>query len=189
MAFDSSQQSTQDEPDPTQEEATGSEQQHKKPRSEGQSEPESRKKRKDRVALTKVIGQEVRKTKAAKTDECQTQLANRSAVPPTKAAIRSSSEPPPSTAGSGYGRIHRSHKRCRLSDEITFCWHCGYWMAKKSERLSTQCEPAGLSSHQRSMREKLRLGFYPQAFNGAVKLWRNGTSTTKPVPIEWIDLA
>ena len=62
-------------------------------------------------------------------------------------------------------------------------------MAKKSQRLSAQCEPAGLSSHQRSMRDKLRLGFYPQAANGTVKWWRNGTSTTKPVPIEWIDLA
>ena len=136
------------------------------------------------------ISSDVKKVKAAKTEEYQIQLARRTVAPPPKAATRASSTPASGISGTGYSRIHPSHKRCRLNGEVIFCWKCGYFMVHKSQNLQLPCDPdpSSMTSHQRSMRDnKLRKGLYPQAKDGRVKTWKDGTSTSKPVPIEWLD--
>ena len=63
-------------------------------------------------------------------------------------------------------------------------------MINKSQNLHKPCDPdpAKMTSHQRSMRDnKLRKGLYPQARDGKLKEWKDGTCTSKPVSIEWLD--
>ena len=62
-------------------------------------------------------------------------------------------------------------------------------MKNKSQKLQDECDLSQLSSFQKSMRNKLRKGFYPQNVGGAVKKWKDGTSTENAVVVEPLDPA
>ena len=185
-AFDCSQVSTQQEPPGSQEGPPLAEE----PEAKKGKWSKDNKKRKNTADLIREISSEIKKTKAAKITEYQSQLDKRTAGAQTPAATNTSNEPATSSSGMGYSRIDPSHKRCRLNGEIVFCWNCGYWMVKKSQNLQKRCDPdpTKITSHQKSMRDnKLRKGLYPQAKCGKVAQWKDGACTTKPVPIEWLD--
>lgn len=190
LAFDSSQQCTQEEPPQTQPEESAASKAAKL-HHDAQGEQTVKKKRKHAAELLSEINKECKRAKAARTEEYRAQLDKRTAAPPTKAATTiSSSKPAAEISGTGYSRIHPSHKRCRLNGEVIFCWNCGYFMINKSQNLHKPCDPdpAKMTSHQRSMRDnKLRKGLYPQARDGKLKEWKDGTCTSKPVSIEWLD--
>ena len=147
-----------------------------------------KKKRKNTTKLMSEVSIEVKKVKAAKTEEYQAQLATRTAAPPTKAASRASSAPATGISGTGYDRIHPSHKRCRFNGEVVFCWECGYWMVNKSQNLSKPCDPdfATMTANQKSIRDyKLRKCLHPTPT--AVARWKDGACTSKLVPLERLD--
>ena len=128
----------------------------------------------------------MRKTEAAKKEEYEAQLKQRTAGPSTKAATWTLSVSRNDIAGKGYDRIHHSHKRCRLNGEVFFCWECGYWMIQKSQKLSEVCDPKDMTANQKSVRDyKLRKCLHPTP--GKVPRWKDGTCTTKQVPMEKLD--
>ena len=189
LAFDDSQGDQEEEPPPTQPQPSPPTPEATK--KQKQEEGAGNKKRKNVGDIIKGINEKVKKTRAEKTEEYQAQLNQRTAAPPTKAATWVRNEAASGIEGMGYSRIHPSHQRYRLAGDVTFCWRCGYWMKTKSQNLQKTCDPnpVNMSSHQKSMRNKLRQGLYPQAKDGPVKTWKDGTSTSKPVPLERLDFS
>jgi hypothetical protein len=185
MAFDDSQQHTQDEPPPSPTQSAPKDA-PKKPKHNDIEKEGGNNKRKNPTEEFKKINEEVRTTKAAKKKEYEAQLKQRTAGPPTKAAAWTRSEASTNTSGTGYERIHSSHKRCRLNGEVIFCWVCGYWMIQKSQKLSEVCDSGNMTANQRSVRDyKLRKCLHPTP--SKVAKWKDGTCITKQVPIERLD--
>ena len=156
---------------------------------QNKEEGKEKRKRKNVVAIRNGINEKV---KAAKTDAAgrwEGHLAAKSSKAPVKTDIETVDDKEEAREGAGYDKIHSSHKRFTAGGEIIFCWHCGYWMKNKSQKLQDECDLSQLSSFQKSMRNKLRKGFYPQKVGGAVKTWKDGTSTENAVAVEPLDPA
>ena len=160
-----------------------------KEKEEQEGKNKERKKRKDVSAMRKEINNEVKVAKTDATGRWKGHLATKNAKAPVRATIEVVGEAAEARKGAGYDKIHPSHKRYEAGGEIIFCWHCGYWMKNKSQKLQDRCDMSDMSTFQKHMRSKLRQGLYPQKKNGEVKSWKNGTSTDIAVLVKCLDPA
>lgn len=118
------------------------------------------KKRKDIGAIRREIHGKVKVAKIEATDRREGHLASKKTKASVKATIETVNEEEEAREGAGYDKAHSSHNRFAVGGDIIFCWHCGYWMQHKPRKLRDWCDIRKASSFQRSMRDKLRRGFY-----------------------------
>ena len=76
--------------------------------------------------------------KAAKIDakgEWKEHLTKKHAKASVTATIEVVDEETEAREGAGWDKIHSSHKRFTAGGEFISCWHCGYWMKTKPQKL------------------------------------------------------
>ena len=162
----------------------------KKRKTDGKEKEKGQRKRKNVDHIHEGIREAIRKAKDEAAENWKkhrsTSVSGAYNAPPMKTVH----EQAPRIKTAGFDAIHHSHKRVSLNGEIIFCWNCGYWMLKKTQKLQERCDAGQISSHQRSTRDdKLRKGFYPQAKGGPIKNWKNGLSTAVAAKHVFLDAA
>ena len=148
---------------------------------------DNKKKRKNVAELLKGIRKAVKVAQEETAGKWKVHLANRATKTPVAAKPEEVAEAAKASTGAGFDLIHLSHKKAAANGEIIFCWNCGYYMINKSQNLRNSCAIEPPHNHARSMRDKLRQGFYPQKIHGKIKRWKDGTSTDVSVPVVRLD--